>query len=67
MADPGMWKLSDFLQHLRVLYENLDAKKGMKVPVIHAIGYCIDKDGDTFLRSLAEAYKGRYRRVTRVD
>jgi hypothetical protein len=67
MADPGFWTLNDFLQHLKLLHEALYVKKGKKLPVIHAIGYGIDKDGNDFLKSLTETYKGRYRRVTRVD
>ena len=65
--DPGMWTLNDFLQHFRILHESLYVKKGKKLPVVHAIGYGIDKEGNDFLKTLAETYKGRYRRVTRVD
>ncbi|MEI8121910.1 MAG: vWA domain-containing protein [bacterium] len=67
MADPGFWTLSDFVQHLKILHESLYVKKGKKLPVIHAIGYCIDKEGDAFLKQLAEIYKGRYRKVARID
>lgn len=63
----SMWTLTDFLQHLKILHEELYAKKGKKTPVIHAIGYSIDKEGGAFLKTLAETYKGRYRRVTKMD
>lgn len=65
--EPSWWSLSDFLQHLKILHESLYAKKGKKIPVIHAIGYSIDKEGGAFLKTLAETYKGRYRRVTRME
>ncbi len=65
--DPGWWTLNDFLTHFKMLHEALYVKKGKKLPVVHAIGYGIDKDGSDFLKTLAETYKGRYRRVTRVD
>jgi hypothetical protein len=61
------WSLNDFLQHFRILHETLYVKKGRKLPVVHAIGYGIDKEGGQFLKTLTETYKGRYRRVTRVD
>lgn len=61
------WTLSDFIQHLKILYEAMYVKKGKKIPVIHAIGYSIDKEGGAFLKTLSETYKGRYRRVTRMD
>ena len=65
--EPSWWTLSDFLQQLKLLHETLYAKKGKKIPVIHAIGYSIDKEGGAFLKTLSETYKGRYRRVTRMD
>jgi hypothetical protein len=67
MPDPGWWTLADFTQHLRLLHEALYVKKGKKIPVIHAIGYSIDKEGGAFLKTLTEIYKGRYRRVTKID
>ena len=67
MPDAGWWTLSDFVQHLKILHEALYVKKGKKLPVIHCIGYGIDKDGGDFLKGLAETYKGRYRRVARID
>jgi hypothetical protein len=57
------WTLADFLEHLNRLNENVYAKKGKKSPVIHCIGYQIDKQGGDFLRRLAHTYKGKYRRV----
>ncbi len=65
--EPGWWTLNDFLQHFKILHEALYVKKGRKLPVVHAIGYGIDPEGNDFLRGLTETYKGRYRRVTRVD
>ena len=64
--DPGYWTLTDFLQHLEVLHEEIYLKKGKKPPVIHCIGYQIDKKGHAFLRGLARAYHGQYRRVSRL-
>jgi hypothetical protein len=57
------WTVEDFLEHLRRLNEAVYAKKGRKSPVIHCIGYQIDSKGGDFLRKLAHAYKGKYRRV----
>jgi hypothetical protein len=65
--EPGWWTLNDFLQHFKILHETLYVKKGRKLPIVHAIGYGIDKEGGSFLKTLTETYKGRYRRVTRVD
>ncbi len=67
LPEPGWWALSDFIEHLKVLHEKLYVQKGRKLPVVHGIGYAIDKDGGDFLRGLAETYKGRYRRVARID
>jgi hypothetical protein len=67
MTDGGWWTINDFLQHFKILHESLYVKKGKKLPIVHAIGYGIDKDGNDFLKTLTETYKGRYRRVTRVD
>ena len=66
-APESFWTLADFVQHLKLLYEASYAKQGRKVPVIHTIGYSIDKEGGAFLKTLSETYKGRYRRVTRMD
>lgn len=63
---PGYWTLDDFLKHLGLLHQSLYAKKGRKLPAIHCIGYQIDHDGGRFLRKVAHAYKGRYRRVNRI-
>ncbi len=67
MPDPGYWTLNDFIEHLSILYAELYEKKGAKPPVVHCIGYQIDKDGGNFLRRLAAQYKGHYRRVARID
>jgi hypothetical protein len=64
---PTWWTLTDFIEHLKILHEKLYVAKGKKLPVIHCIGYGIDKEGGEFLRGLAEAYKGRYRNVPRMD
>jgi hypothetical protein len=65
--DPGFWTFEDFKLHLELLQKNLYDKRGRKPPVIHTIGYQIDREGGKFLRRLSEAYRGRYRRVTRID
>ena len=57
------WTLTEFLKHLKLLHEHYYIKKGKKRPVIHCIGYKIDRKGDKFLKALAKAYKGKYRRV----
>lgn len=63
MPDSGVWTLNDFFTHLQLLYAEMYEKKGKKEPVIHSIGYQIDRDGGVFLRQLAARYKGHYRRV----
>ena len=60
------WTLTEFLKHLRLLHEHYYLKKGIKPPIIHCIGYKIDRDGDRFLRALAKKYKGKYRRVQTI-
>ncbi len=65
--DPGLWTMNDFLQHFRILHETLYVKKGKKLPVLYTIIYGSDKEGGDFLKTLAETYKGRCRRVTRMD
>ena len=67
ILEPGWWTLADFIQHLKMLHESLYVKKGKKLPVIHAIGYAIDPDGGAFLQALTAQYKGRYRRVAKID
>ncbi len=67
MADPGNWTLSDFVRHFGILQEKYYAKKGKKPPVVHAIGYAIDKEGNSFLKQFSELYHGRYRRVAKID
>jgi hypothetical protein len=67
LPDPGMWNLADFVQHFKILHESLYVKKGKKLPIVHAIGYSIDKEGGSFLKALTETYHGRYRRVTKID
>ena len=60
------WSLNEFIEHLEKLNAELYAKKGRKAPVIHSIGYQIDRPGGDFLRKLAHQYKGKYRRVARI-
>ncbi|MCK5806317.1 MAG: VWA domain-containing protein, partial [Lentisphaeria bacterium] len=57
------WTLQDFLTHFEKLFEKYYQKKGKKRPVVHCIGYQIDRDGGRFLKKLAHTYKGNYRRV----
>lgn len=66
MPDPGYWTLADFIEHLRLLYDHHYAEKGTRPPVIHCIGYMIDKDGHAFLQGLAKHFKGQYRRVAKL-
>lgn len=66
IPDPGFWTLTDFIEHLRILHEHFYAKKGQKPPVLHCIGYMIDKEGHEFLQALARHFKGEYRRVARL-
>lgn len=66
--DPGWWTLTDFLQHFKLLHEALYVKKGMKLPVVHSILYGADKEGGSaFLKTLSETYKGRFRKVARIE
>lgn len=67
MADPGNWTLNDFMQHFSILQKELYTSKGKKPPVVHAIGYAIDAEGNSFLKQFAELYHGRYRRVAKID
>lgn len=61
--DMRWWTLEDFVKHFGLLQAEYYGKKGRKAPVVHCIGYQIDKDGGAFLRDLSRAYKGQYRRV----
>ena len=60
---PRYWTLNEFLTHLRILHKDYYLQKGMKPPVIHCIGYKVDKEGHVFLQALAKEYKGMYRKV----
>lgn len=64
---PRPWTLSEFLQHLKLLHEHYYSKKGMRKPIIHCIGYQIDREGNSFLKALAKEYKGRYRKVKKIS
>ena len=66
LPDAGYWTLSDFIKHLKMMYEHTYKQKGMKPPVIHCIGYQIDKAGSSFLRGLSREYHGKYRRVNSI-
>lgn len=57
------WTLEDFIEHFNILNEAHYAKKGRKPPVVHTIGYAIDKEGGDFLRDFTKNFKGSYRRV----
>jgi hypothetical protein len=61
--DMKWWTLEDFLKHFGILQAEYYGKKGRKPPVVHCIGYGIDKQGGDFLRDFSQAYKGQYRRV----
>lgn len=69
---PGMpddmkwWSLEDFIQHFDLLNEACYAKKGKKPPIVHTIGYAIDKDGGDFLQAFTKHYKGNYRRISKM-
>ncbi len=60
------WTFQDFVQHFSLLQEQLYTVKGKKPPVVHCIGYAIDKDGGSFLKGLARQFKGNYRRVAKI-
>jgi hypothetical protein len=63
---PGNWKLSDFVEHINLLYDGVYKPKGLKMPQISCIGYQIDKDGGAFLNDLSKQYKGQYRLVRKM-
>jgi hypothetical protein len=54
------------VRHLEILHTELYQKKGKKLPVIHAIGYQIDREGGSFLKQLTRHYDGHYRKVGRL-
>lgn len=64
---PGHWTLTDFIKHIDLLHEAFYAEAGRKYPVIHCIGYAIDRDGHNFLQQLARRYRGNYRRIRRIN
>jgi len=63
---PRYWTLNEFLTHLRILHKEYYLEKGMKPPVIHCIGYKVDREGHVFLSAIAKEYKGKYRRVQTI-
>ncbi len=60
------WQLSDFVEHMKLIYESEYKPKGYKEPQVSCIGYMIDKEGSSFLNGLAKRYKGQYRLVRRL-
>lgn len=64
LPDPGFWTLADFVEHMNLLHKALYESAGKKHPVVHCIGYKIDKEGATFLSALAKHFHGQYRTVT---
>lgn len=61
------WTLQDFVEHFGILNENCYVKKGKKQPVVHTIGYGIDKEGGDFLQAFTKEYNGSYRRVGKIN
>ncbi len=61
------WTLEDFFEHFRLLHEQCYVKKGKKPPVVHAIGYGIDKEGADFLREFTKKYNGSFRSISRIQ
>ncbi len=61
------WTLADFIEHFGILQKEFYDSKGRKPPVVHAIGYGIDQDGDSFLRAFTKQYNGNYRRVGKMN
>lgn len=66
MPDAGFWTLSDFCQHIDMIYKEVYVQKGLKMPKLHCIGYQIDKEGHNFLEKLSLQYKGQFRLVNRM-
>ena len=66
MPDAGFWTLSDFCQHIDMIYKEVYVQKGLKMPKLHCIGYQIDKEGHSFLEKLSLQYKGQFRLVNRM-
>jgi hypothetical protein len=66
MPEAGFWTLSDFCQHIDMIYKDVYVQKGLKMPKLHCIGYQIDKEGHSFLEKLSLQYKGQFRLVNRM-
>lgn len=60
------WTIEDFYLHFGKLHEMFYVKKGKKLPVVHTIGYAIDKEGGDFLQAFTQRYKGTYRRINKI-
>jgi hypothetical protein len=61
------WSLEDFIEHFTLLHEQCYVKKGKKPPIVHTIGYAIDKEGGDFLQAFTKKYNGSYRRVGKIN
>jgi hypothetical protein len=66
LPPPGNWKLTDFVEHVNLIYEAVYKPNGMKMPQISCIGYQIDKEGGAFMNDLSRQYKGQYRLVRKM-
>jgi hypothetical protein len=60
------WTIEDFIEHFTLLHEHCYSKKGKKPPVVHTIGYAIDKEGGEFLQAFTKKYNGSYRRISKI-
>lgn len=62
-----VWTFADYQNHIAKLHEQFLAPQGRPMPVIHIIGFRSGRSDSDFLRQLASAYKGQFRRVARMD
>ncbi len=62
----GVWTLADYQRHIEALHEQFLKPRGRGLPVIHVIGFRSGREDSDFLRRLARAYRGQFRRVDRV-
>lgn len=61
-----VWTLSDYKQHIEKLHEQFLAPQGRPMPTIHVIGFRSGREDSDFLRRLARAYRGQFRRLAHV-
>jgi len=54
---------ADMKVHLKKLSDKYYHQNGLINPIIHTVGYNVDKDGGNFLKNIAKKYKGKYRRI----